>query len=102
MPGQHREFLRIVSQQRPLRVFVEKSSNEALRQAYDDCLKQLRQWRSSHIAVVSKYIIRPAKSGDATSLDGCDIEDNTLKGTAGSALIPFLKQTRDETRGVHH
>jgi hypothetical protein len=52
-------------------------------------MKTLRTWRSTHIAVVSKYIISPARRAEGE-----------LLGTAGSALVPFLRQTRDETVGV--
>lgn len=99
MPAQYREFLRAVSCQTSLRVFVEESGDVALKDTYGACLKQLQQWRGSHISVVSKYIIRPARFVDTTSTSTGNIgsEDDTLKGTAGSALIPFLKQARDAT-----
>ena len=115
MPGKHREFLQAVSKLPTIRSFVRKNmSDEALSSAYDDCIKQLRQWRSSHIAVVSKYIIRPARllqaakdnvspqAEDAASPSFEATDGENLKGTGGSALIPFLKQTRDETMGVNN
>ena len=103
MPRMHRDFLEVIAQRPSLRVFVEKSDNEALTCAYNDCLKELRQWRSSHIAVVSKYIVRPARSANVSAADQSrpdDDDDDSLKGTAGSALIPFLKQARAETDAV--
>lgn len=103
MPRLHRDFLKAVAQRPSLRVFVQKSDNEALTCAYNDCLKELRQWRSSHIAVVSKYIVRPARSANVSAADQSrpdDDDDDSLKGTAGSALIPFLKQARAETDAV--
>ena len=96
MPGQHRAFLQHVSTLRSLRKLVDANDDADLRQSYERCLKELRSWRSAHIAVVSKYIVRPARQ--AANGDGdVDDADDALKGTGGSALIPFLKQTRDET-----
>lgn len=100
MPKQHREFLSAVSRQPSVRAFVEATPDAALRYAYNDCLKQLQQWRSSHIAVVSRYIVRPARNTDAASPGSSENSDDALKGTAGSSLIPFLKQAREETIGV--
>jgi len=111
MPVKHREFLQIVSKLPSLRIFVEENqSNTDLTQAYENCMKQLRSWRSKHIAVVSKYIVRPArlaaqgaKNGplerkEETSFEADKGEE--LQGTGGSALIPFLRQARDETVGL--
>lgn len=90
MPGKHREFLEEVSKLTNLRVFVERHpGDEDLNKAYNDCMKQLRSWRSMHIAIVSKYIVGPGlRAGEE------------LSGTAGSSPMPFLKQARDETIGV--
>jgi indoleamine 2,3-dioxygenase len=111
MPGKHREFLQLVSKLPSLRAFVEKNhSCTELNQAYENCMKQLRSWRSKHIAVVSKYIVRPARlaaHGGQNGITGkkemeeFEADDGeALNGTGGSALIPFLKQARDETVGL--
>ncbi|CAH0053643.1 unnamed protein product [Clonostachys solani] len=112
MPRKHREFLEAVSQLPTLRSFVEaRLSDTGLCEAFDECTKQLRLWRSTHIAIVSKYVVRPAReaargseNSTAQRTEGADFEaaegDEQLKGTGGSALIPFLKQSRDETTGV--
>lgn len=106
MPRQHREFLNLVSKLTSLRVFVSNNKqNQVLVDAYDNCLKQLRLWRGKHIAVVSKYIVQPARQAaemaeNGTSTNGVhDAKDEDLRGTGGSALIPFLRQTKDETLG---
>ncbi|KAK2608485.1 Indoleamine 2,3-dioxygenase [Conoideocrella luteorostrata] len=112
MPGQHRDFLLLVSKLPPLREFVDANMQDAaLVDAFDSCVKQLRLWRGKHIAIVSKYIVRPARQAagnKASSSTEQEMEDGRirtgeeeeLKGTAGSALIPFLRQTRDETAWV--
>lgn len=111
MPRKHREFLEVVSKLPSIRIYVQQeSSDDVLCQAFDECMKELRSWRGSHIAVVSKYIVRPARK-EETRVQGARIEGQNggafeeargeqLKGTGGSALIPFLRQTRDETVGI--
>lgn len=111
MPGKHREFLESVSKLPSIRSYVQQNAeNVSLHNAYNECVKQLRHWRGSHIAVVSKYIVRPARLSMGVDQDtatdnieqanlGTGKEDN-LQGTGGSALIPFLRQSRDETAGL--
>ncbi|KAH8177951.1 indoleamine 2,3-dioxygenase domain-containing protein [Sarocladium implicatum] len=111
MPGKHREFLEAVSTLPSIRPYVQQNpSNDTLHDAYNECIKQLRQWRGSHIAIVSKYIVRPARLSTGANRDTAtdDIEQaslendkgSSLQGTGGSALIPFLRQSKDETAGV--
>ncbi|KAJ3493226.1 hypothetical protein NLG97_g4861 [Lecanicillium saksenae] len=110
MPGRHREFLDAVRKHPSLRSFVEKQDQDAaVRVAYNDCMTKLRLWRGKHIAVVSKYIVQPARaaSAAATAASGSNLNDEfqspageELQGTGGSSLIPFLKQARDETVGL--
>lgn len=108
MPGKHREFLKTVSRLPSIRPYVQQNaSNNALQDAYNECIAQLRSWRGSHIAVVSKYVVRPARlaQGTVEQKDATDEsleteKDDGLTGTGGSALIPFLKQSKEETAGV--
>jgi indoleamine 2,3-dioxygenase len=118
MPGPHRRFLEDVTMVANIRDFVESNrKNRELTLAYDACLAMLRAFRDKHINIVSRYII--IKSRESRSLSRSkspevhrrkvDIatasrqnkNDETgkkkLKGTGGTALIPFLKQARDET-----
>ena len=108
MPGAHRDFLLHVSQLPSLRSYVEANeSDEGLRDAFNDCMKEARAWRGKHIAIVSKYIVQPAREAERLAkgampepdaLNGD--EDAALQGTGGSALMPFLRQARDATLGV--
>jgi indoleamine 2,3-dioxygenase len=109
MPGKHREFLAAVSEYPSLRVFAEAhQSDSSLSTAFDESLKQLRKWRATHIAVVSKYIVRPARQGQSSGtavvsekpaeLEAAQGEE--LQGTGGSALVPFLRQSKEETVGL--
>jgi len=116
MPGPHRRFLEHTEQVANIRDYVTSNrSNRALTTAYDACLAMLRALRDKHIQLVSRYIIiksresrshsrslspQTAKStrvnlANTLARDGSG--NKKLRGTGGTALIPFLKQARDET-----
>ncbi|KAF2199558.1 indoleamine 2,3-dioxygenase alpha type [Delitschia confertaspora ATCC 74209] len=116
MPGPHRRFLEHVESVANLRDYVARhQSNRSLCIAFDACLAMLRAFRDKHIQMVSRYIIiksresRPHsrslspkqastnKVNIALNLHRADSKGKDLRGTGGTALIPFLKQARDET-----
>jgi indoleamine 2,3-dioxygenase len=116
MPGPHRRFLEHVTLCANIRDFVEShTDNRGLCIAYDACLAMLRAFRDKHINIVSRYIIVKSresrshsrsrspevlrrKQNIATSSRKDKSGDKkNLKGTGGTALMPFLKQARDET-----
>ncbi|KAJ5367755.1 hypothetical protein N7541_001696 [Penicillium brevicompactum] len=101
MPGPHRRFLEDVDSISNIRAFVEaRRSNSALCMAYDACLAMLRVLRDRHITMVSRYIIlqsRAKPNTGRTNLATATSEKKKMRGTGGTALIPFLKQARDET-----
>ncbi|KAF2140661.1 uncharacterized protein K452DRAFT_273378 [Aplosporella prunicola CBS 121167] len=123
MPGGHRRFLEDVSNVANIREYVSaRRHDRALCTAFDACLAMLRAFRDVHIQMVSRYII--IKSRESASRTGATPHQRTnlasankmqtitagsvgaeasgsgkkdLRGTGGTALIPFLKQARDET-----
>lgn len=111
MPGPHRRFLEQVDSVANIRTFVEaRRGDSALCIAYDACLAMLRVLRDKHITMVSRYIILQSRSARqpsqspssgrplATNLaTAAPTDKKKLRGTGGTALIPFLKQARDET-----
>jgi indoleamine 2,3-dioxygenase len=116
MPGPHRRFLEHVESVSNIREYVVANrSNRALVTAFDACLAMLRTFRDKHIQMVSRYIIiksRESRSHSrslspqqakatrvniANTLNRGDSNSKKLRGTGGTALIPFLKQARDET-----
>ncbi|KAI1017187.1 hypothetical protein LB505_001923 [Fusarium chuoi] len=112
MPGPHARFLNDVSNVANIREYVESHhSDKQLCLAYDACLAMLSAFRDKHIAIVTRYIINPSKQVRARSRSRSpEVTRNKLnlavasrknkenqKGTGGTALIPFLKQARDET-----
>ncbi len=125
MPGPHRRFLEHVASVANIRDFVRgRQYDRALCIAYDACLAMLRAFRDKHIQMVSRYIIvksreaRPALPPSRSAGPGATAPPtrlniasqpraggggangkagSKLRGTGGTALIPFLKQARDET-----
>jgi indoleamine 2,3-dioxygenase len=110
MPGPHARFLNDLSLTANIRPFVlENPNNRPLSLAYDAALAMLRALRDKHITMVSRYII--VKSRESRSHERghsprqappqkINIATSTaskMRGTGGTALIPFLKQARDET-----
>lgn len=111
MPGPHRRFLQDVESVANIRAYVEAHrADPALRIAYDACLSMLRVMRDKHIQIVSRYIIlqsrgarnasqptEPTRSAAKNLATAAPKDNKKLRGTGGTALIPFLKQARDET-----
>jgi len=120
MPGPHARFLQHVSTIANIRPYVTAHRhNRALATAYDACLAMLRAFRDKHIQMVSRYIIVKSRESRSQSVssesapspavnkmnianasrnkNGANGEKGSLRGTGGTALIPFLKQARDET-----
>ncbi|GAB7350346.1 hypothetical protein MBLNU459_g0977t1 [Dothideomycetes sp. NU459] len=115
MPGPHARFLVHVGTVANIREFVATNRHDrALVTAFDACLAMLRTFRDKHIQMVSRYIIvksresrshsRSLSPRSAPRLERVNIAEASrekkasgLRGTGGTALIPFLKQARDET-----
>ena len=119
MPGPHARFLEAVGEVSNIRAFVEAraAADRPLAIAYDACLSMLRAFRDIHIAIVTRYIVLPSRANRArsrsrspeTARKAASIQQQNLatasrnadqkkvRGTGGTALIPFLKQARDET-----
>ena len=96
MPGPHRRFLEDLTRVSNIRDFVssypDSLEGERLREAFDACLVGLRRFRDIHIQIVSRYILAPSRK---TTVKKASPGGET--GTGGTALIPFLKQVREET-----
>ncbi|KAJ5792287.1 Indoleamine 2-3-dioxygenase [Penicillium pulvis] len=114
MPGPHRRFLEVLTHYSNIRSFVISSPNEqSLKEAYNAACLTLSAFRDTHVKVVSRYIVLAAKRGASNTqssenvnlatasaqVDGLkDDNPSGLYGTGGTALMPFLKQTRDTTK----
>jgi indoleamine 2,3-dioxygenase len=109
MPGPHAQFLEDVYHVANIREYVEEHTEDTqLSLAYDACLAMLSAFRDKHIIIVTRYVINPSRRKRSRSpkavrrglnlaLASRKTEGKDQKGTGGTALIPFLKQARDET-----
>jgi indoleamine 2,3-dioxygenase len=115
MPGRHREFLAYVEKTTGIREYATSPrASDAVLGAYKETVTALSQFRDIHIQIVTRYIITPSRNPPAAHVrrkTGVNLatasssvanatkeEQAALKGTGGTDLMPFLKQTRDETR----
>lgn len=126
MPGPHRRLLEHVWRSGSIRGLAALPTSgpehERMQEAYATAIKTLTEFRTGHVSIVTAYIIVPSKKAAAATAaqakdkdlavnlatmstmqqtakkeDGKESADNQLTGTGGTALLPFLKQSRDET-----
>lgn len=126
MPKDHARFLNDVEMVANIRDYVESRTDDPdLCLAYDACLAMLSAFRDKHIAIVTRFVVMKAREARARSRSRSPVatrqrlnlatassrsqqqgprrEDpdgakkSNLTGTGGTALLPFLKQARDET-----
>lgn len=109
MPAPHRWFLEYVTGKGNIRDFVLTSGHSdaevAMQVAYQAAVNALGGLRTRHIGIVSRYIIIPSRKPLETSIINLASassrsnlkEEDRLTGTGGTALIPFLKNARDDT-----
>lgn len=55
-----------------------------LKQAFDNCLREMENFRSKHIQIATSYILAQSKK-------------TAEKGTGGSGIMDLLKTARTET-----
>lgn len=123
MPGPHRAFLATLTTDYPessIREYALNSAVPEVVEAYNFAVAELTAFRDIHIQVITRYIILPSRAmakvvakeaedevnGKEVGMDkGLNIavvstgaEKGKLSGTGGTDLLPFLRQSRDETR----
>ncbi|TDZ32044.1 Indoleamine 2,3-dioxygenase [Colletotrichum trifolii] len=105
MPGPHKRFLEHVTRMGSIREFAKLPAStpehERFREVYQAATKTMTEFRNKHLQIVTRYIVLPSKrayNGAKVDLaSASSAKDEQLTGTGGTALMPFLKQTRDET-----
>lgn len=114
MPESHADFLAYVGTLPSLRSYVHANPLEpGLTEAYNAAVTKLSEFRDRHILIVTRYIIIPSRTKMNKDEPGAvknlatvsmkkdseegSIDGPKLHGTGGTQLIPFLRQTRDET-----
>ncbi|KJZ74890.1 hypothetical protein HIM_05799 [Hirsutella minnesotensis 3608] len=105
MPGPHRRFLEHVAHLGSIRELAtlpgSTPEQERFREAYQTATRIMTDLRNKHLQIVARYIVLPSKRGPSGTkvnlVSASAVKDEQLTGTAGTALLPFLKKTRDET-----
>ena len=104
MPKNHRSFLdHLKSNPRPLRMFVIDRNDEALSMAFNRSVLALKEFRDAHMIIAALYILGPARRAAKQRLEVAEDGGNVtpcqpLKGTGGTDLVKFLKDTRSRTK----
>nr|BAM73287.1 indoleamine 2,3-dioxyganese b [Coprinopsis cinerea] len=104
MPRNHRLFLKHLSANpRPLREFVISAGDEELLETYNKTVLALKEFRDAHMIIATLYIVGPARraarAAQEALMGGRELPDfgEPLKGTGGTDLVKFLKDTRNRT-----
>ena len=109
MPRGHRIFIEKIESIANIRDYVQQFSiDDEVRAMYNLAVVKLASFRDIHIQIVARYIIGPSRKPLQSLSDGMNLAVASsnrssavgLSGTGGTELMPFLKQSRDETRGT--
>ncbi len=108
MPRSHRTFLQRVEAMASIRDFAaDQTSVPELGEVYNFAVNELRKFRDIHIQIITRYIIRPSKqyapkedTGRNLAVASYTTPEKELHGTGGTQLLPFLRQSRDETKNT--
>ena len=114
MPGPHAHFLEHLSSTAIRNFVMSHSASHSISEDYNSAIATLTAFRDKHIKIVTRYIILPSKAPPlnrpkmrnlnlaiaSTLKHSNGLEKPALQGTGGTKLMPFLKQTRDETKEV--
>lgn len=111
MPGPHARFLEDVAAVASIRSYVTSHMDSfELVTSYDSAVESLREFRNKHIQLVSRYIILPSRMSHqdrnvgrnnlaiaSSQVASAPAASQSLVGTGGTKLVPFLRKARDET-----
>lgn len=110
MPGPHRDFLNHISDlpESSIREYASNSTVPEVVEAYNLAVAELARFRDIHIGIITRYIIIPSRKYSPTGNPGLNLAvasanvgkdgKEKLHGTGGTDLLPFLRQSRDETK----
>ncbi|KAG6811814.1 hypothetical protein H0H92_005673 [Tricholoma furcatifolium] len=98
MPRSHRLLLDHLScNPQPLRAFVMSSANAFLLESYNLAVVALKDFRDAHMIITALYILGPARKAGKRVEITQDRDREPLRGTGGTHLVKFLKDTRART-----
>ncbi|KAI8614079.1 Indoleamine 2,3-dioxygenase, partial [Chytriomyces sp. MP71] len=108
MPGSHRRFIEAVTDSYSIKDYIESlprrsSGASELTSLFNRCVEGMKSFRNTHIQMVSVYIVSQANKRKDVGNAGIPAQVQTerlqngllARGTGGTNLIPFLKQSRD-------
>ena len=102
MPKKHRSFLDYLkANPRPLRTFVMDRNDEALSIAFNRAVLGLKEFRDAHMIIAALYVLGPARRAEKRRLELNGVSSaprQPMKGTGGTDLVQFLKETRNRTK----
>lgn len=109
MPPGHRLFIEEIESLSNIRSYVQQFPvDDDVTAIYNRAVASLASFRDIHIQIACRYIIGPSRKPLQSLSDGMNLAVASsnrssaagLSGTGGTQLMPFLKQSRDETRGT--
>ncbi len=94
MPPEHRAFIEELERTEPLSTLVQQlqADEPALREAFNECVHYIGQFRSKHLEFASRYIHQQSQRQSSNP--------NSV-GTGGTPFMRYLKKHRDETESHH-
>ena len=90
MPPTHRAFMSTLEKNSQIKKLIKDS--EQLTHLYNECLEEIRIFRSMHLEYAGTYIHKQAQIENPFGRGG-----STITGTGGTPFMAYLKKHRDET-----
>ena len=91
MPPKHNQFIKNLESKSNTRDLIKDSSK--LQKTYDDCLEEIRKFRSMHLEYAGTYIHQQSQLKNPFGRGG-----STITGTGGTPFMKYLKKHRDESQ----
>tara|TARA_B100000614_G_scaffold146633_1_gene130263 strand:- start:334 stop:1482 length:1149 start_codon:yes stop_codon:yes gene_type:complete len=91
MPPKHNQFIKNLESKSITRDLIKDSSK--LKKIYDDCLEEIRRFRSMHLEYAGTYIHQQSQLKNPFGRGG-----STITGTGGTPFMKYLKKHRDESQ----
>ena len=83
MPPEHRSFIKAISKQPSVRIYIENTGSRELAAKYNECIKSIAAFRNRHFGLVKDYIIQQSRLQEPNS---------QAKGTGGTENLEKLLQ----------
>ncbi|XP_077980136.1 indoleamine 2,3-dioxygenase 1-like [Glandiceps talaboti] len=90
----HRNLILTLRKGPSIKRFVEMTSDLAVQEAYDSCMKAMANFRSYHLRIVVKFITIPLHKAERHQ----ENYKSSCEGSDGADIIGYLKSTRLATQ----